>query len=44
MTAVRDPYTLVQVPQGDAAITVARQPQRVGAGEMILMPRSSGTR
>lgn len=33
------PYdALVQVVEGDAAITVAGRPYRVGAGEMILMP------
>jgi quercetin dioxygenase-like cupin family protein len=33
------PYdALVQVMDGEAAITVAGQPYRVGAGEMILMP------
>jgi quercetin dioxygenase-like cupin family protein len=33
------PYdALVQVVDGDAAITIAGRPYRVGAGEMILMP------
>jgi quercetin dioxygenase-like cupin family protein len=33
------PYdALVQVLEGDAVITVAAHPHRVGAGEMILMP------
>ena len=33
------PYdALVQVIDGEAAITVAGRPYRVGAGEMILMP------
>lgn len=33
------PYdALVQVVEGDAAITIAGRPYRVGAGEMILMP------
>lgn len=33
------PYdALVQVLDGEAAITVAGRPHRVGAGEMILMP------
>jgi quercetin dioxygenase-like cupin family protein len=33
------PYdALVQVVEGEAAITVAGRPYRVGAGEMILMP------
>jgi len=33
------PYdALVQVVEGEAAITVASKPYRVGAGEMLLMP------
>lgn len=33
------PYdALVQVMEGEATITVAGRPYRVGAGEMILMP------
>lgn len=33
------PYdALVQVLEGDAEVTIARQPHRMGAGEMIIMP------
>jgi quercetin dioxygenase-like cupin family protein len=33
------PYdALVQVLEGDAAITIAGRPYRLGAGDMILMP------
>lgn len=33
------PYdALVQVLEGEAAITIAGRPYRVGAGEMLLMP------